>query len=421
MTYLLRLVFLFCLAASLVAPLKAQAPASDEPVVPVYVRAKVNEGEGLYGLLRRYGLPIDNCHVAKFRELNGLSPKQDLQREKEYQLPLIQYAYNGKSIRSTIEDENMELARAIQQYNRARQGDGLQAQAYELSNELWVPYGLLGCGGVVDATVTETLATVATSSPDGEQSAPEKASKKSGYDIFGDAYREIERLDSKLAGQYFYLITGHGGPDPGAMAKIDGNTVCEDEYAYDVVLRMARHILLHGGVPYVIVRDPDDGIRDDRYLACDYDEEVWGDLAVPRDQVERLTQRTETVNALSRKAELAGIKTQYCVEVHVDSRHAERQTDLFFYYQKKSDASEDMAEDMRDALKRNYKKQGRSKEYEGSVRSRDLFTLREVGIPTIYIELGNIQHVFDQKRVLIADNREALARWLVEGILERGK
>ncbi len=414
MIRLLQKLLLPCLILGLASSAAPQSSGVPTVIPPVYVQAKVAEGEGLYGLLRRFGLPIDNCHVGKFRELNGLSAKQDLKRDKDYQLPLIQYTYDGRSIRTTIDNQDMNLARVLQQYNRAREADGLQAAPYEKSLALWVPYGLIGChDGQSKVTVAPN--------PDGEQVVAQKSSKTPGYDLFGEVYREVETVDQTLAGQYFYLISGHGGPDPGAMAKIDGNTVCEDEYAYDVVLRMARHILMHGGVPFVIVRDRDDGIRDEHYLDCDYDEEAWGDVAVPRDQVERLSQRTEIVNALSKKAKLGGIKKQYCVEVHVDSRHAERQTDLFFYYQKSSDASEDMAEEMRDALRRNYKKQGRRQEYEGSVRSRELFTLREVEVPTIYIELGNIQHSFDQQRVLIPGNREALARWLVEGMIERGK
>ena len=398
----------------------AQAP----PAQPAeHVTAVAREGEGLYALLRRYGLPIDNCHVARFRSLNGLEPSDYLHRGNTYQLPLYRLVYDGKSIRSTIDNPSLATARSIQRYNRDRQRDGLQTRPYEKSTELWVPYGMLECrGGAADADSLDVAdgpaaIAVAVANPESGTPPPAEADErpKRGYDIFGDDYREVARLDDDLRGHYFYLIAGHGGPDPGAMANVDGNTVCEDEYAYDVVLRLARHILLHGGIPYVIVRDPDDGIRDDKFLACDYDEEVWGDLEVPRDQVARLTQRTETVNALAKEARApAG---RWCIEVHVDSRHAERQTDLYFYHQRRSDLSEDMAEEMRDALRRNYKRQGRKREYEGLIRSRDLHTLRETDIPTVYIELGNIQHSFDQKRVLLPGNREALARWLVEGIV----
>ena len=376
-----------------------------------YVEAVAQDGEGIYSLLRRYGLPIDDCHVSGLRRLNGLSPKQYLQRGRTYALPLYRYIYNGKSIRTTIGNDDLNVARAIQTYNRNSQKSGLQAERYERSKVLWVPAGYIDCAEAPQGEGATQTDTTAVASADAEPPKP----KTRGYDIFGEDYREVTREDDALRGHHFYLIAGHGGPDPGAMATVDGNTVCEDEYAYDVTLRLARHILLHGGIPYVIVRDGDDGIRDEKYLACDYDETTWGDLEVPRDQVARLTQRTETVNELAAKAKSP--RGQWCVEVHVDSRSADNQTDLFFYHQRGVDDSEDMAEEMRDALRRNYKRQGRKIDYRGAIRSRDLHTLRETDVPTIYIELGNIQHSFDQKRVLLYRNREALARWLVEGIV----
>jgi N-acetylmuramoyl-L-alanine amidase len=35
-----------------------------------------------------------------------------------------------------------------------------------------------------------------------------------------------------------------------------------------------------------------------------------------------------------------------------------------------------------------------------------------------YIELGNINHELDQKRLLIVDNRQAVANWLMLGIIK---
>ena len=395
-------------------------PSAAGAQTDTYVEAVAQDGEGLYALLRRYGLPIDNCHAGALRRLNGLTPEQYLRKGRTYKLPIYRYAYDGKSIRTTIGNPDLDVARAIQRYNRAREKDGLQDQRYEKSNDLWVPAGQIDC-----AEAREPQGELAASARDDssrrgagagtDDLAAEATYRTRGYDIFGEDHREVERVSQDLRGHYFYLIAGHGGPDPGAMATVEGNRVCEDEYAYDVVLRIARHILRQGGTPYVIVRDGDDGIRDEKYLPCDYDEVVWGDLEVPRGQVARLTQRTETVNELAREAKSP--KGQWCIEVHVDSRHAERQTDLFFYHQRGSDLSEDMAEEMRDALKRNYKRQRRKIDYRGTILTRDLHTLRETEVPTVYIELGNIQHSFDQKRVLLHRNREALARWLVEGIV----
>ena len=409
---------------------------------PSFVEAKALNGEGTYALLRRYRLPIDGCHIGKFQELNSLSAKQPLHKERLYKLPLLRYTYNGKSIRSTIGNNDWVLAKAIQDYNRSCEQSGQQNQPYEKSGELWVPYGMLHCPA--DATTAPTAnastpsaatgATAATpsSSTSDARAVPAEATSAASlaldeetariagsYAIFGPAYAQVEKVDNSLAGQYFYLIAGHGGPDPGAMARVGGNRICEDEYAYDVLLRLARNIISHGGVPHVIVRDPDDGIRDEAYLKCDYDEVNWGDQVIPRDQLARLAQRTDVINALAKRAKARGVTTQYCIEIHVDSRHAERQTDLYFYHQKKSDESEDTAECIREAMKRNYERHGRSRAYEGTIRSRELYTLRETEIPTIYIELGNIQHSFDQQRVLRPSNRQALADWFVEGLIDR--
>ncbi len=395
-----------------------------------FIEATALDGEGTLALLRRYDLPTDACHLDKFYELNSLSAKQALHRDRNYRLPLLRFDYDGKSIRSTIGREDLVLAKAVQAYNRERQQAGQQAKSYEQSRELWVPYGLLRC--TAKATFASTSSKASVPSEKKSSAKPAKSAKAEpkpveegeaklagGYAIFGPEHAKIERVDGKLAGQHYYLIAGHGGPDPGAMARVNEHRICEDEYAYDVLLRLARGIISHGGVPYIIVRDPDDGIRDATYLKCDYDEEAWGEKNIPRDQLLRLAQRTDAVNALAKKAKARGAKAQYCIEIHVDSRHAERQTDLYFYHQRKSDESEDTAECIREAMARNYAKSGRTREYEGDIRARELYTLRETNIPTIYIELGNIQHEFDQQRVLKPTNRQVLADWFVEGLLDR--
>jgi len=165
----------------------------------------------------------------------------------------------------------------------------------------------------------------------------------------------------------------------------------------------------------VIVRDPNDGIRDDEFLDCDRDELVWGDKSIPLNNRKRLSQRSDIINAL--KKENKGVSDQYCIVIHVDSRHQETQTDLFFYHQKNSRKSSRLTKDMRATVEKNYKRNGRTREYKGSILTRDLHMLREVEVPTVYIELGNIQHSFDQKRVLQATNRQALANWFAEGIM----
>ncbi len=360
----------------------------------------------MYALLRRFDLPTNSCYQEKFLFLNELSPKHALHAGREYKLPLLVYTYDGKSIRSTIGIPDMQLAKHIQAYNRAREKSGHQTTAYEQSKELWVPYGLMFCNESPPLAPAEAVSV---------SQAIDDVNSSSGYAIFGPRYSEVARKDNRLNGKVFYLVSGHGGPDPGAIGSKRDHALCEDEYAYDVVLRLARNIIEHGGVPYVIIRDDNDGIRDEEYLECDYDETVWGDQAIPRDQRLRLIQRSDAINELAKNNKPAD---QYCIVVHVDSRHVETQTDLFFYHQRNSTKSTELTSSLRDAMERNYRRNGRTKEYQGLVLTRDLHMLREVEVPTVYIELGNIQHHFDQKRVLKPTNRQALANWWTEGILQ---
>lgn len=384
-------------------------------------------GDGLYAILRRFELPVSTCYVDKFRHLNSLSEKQDLFAGREYKLPILVYEYNGKSIRTTLGIKDLELAKRIQAYNRTREASGQQSSPYEKSLLLWVPYGVLFCeseeGGANWIDPEEKNINVPAPLAPAEAIAVRQVSQKSealgessGYQIFGDKYKDVSSISKSLEGKVFYLVSGHGGPDPGAIGEKRGNTLCEDEYAYDVVLRLARNIVERGGVPYIIVRDNNDGIRDEEFLDCDYDEVVWGDLEMPRDQRLRLKQRSDVINELSRSAKKNGVIDQYCIVVHVDSRHEETQTDLFFYHQRNSEKSESLTLELRNTMDLNYKRNGRQREYTGRVMTRDLHMLREIEVPTVYIELGNIQHSFDQKRVLQSSNRQALANWWTEGI-----
>ena len=56
--------------------------------------------------------------------------------------------------------------------------------------------------------------------------------------------------------------------------------------------------------------------------------------------------------------------------------------------------------------------------FESSVSARNLYVLKNTTPVGLYVELGNIQNTLDQRRFVIADNRQALANWLMEGIVK---
>mgnify|MGYP000471767445 CR=1 FL=1 len=236
------------------------------------------------------------------------------------------------------------------------------------------------------------------------------------FPIFGPKYGKVTIRDRKLRGAVYYIVGGHGGPDSGARGKREGKTLCEDEYAYDVALRLAHNLLSHDATVYIITRDDNDGIRDEKYLACDSDETVWRGKAIPTGQLERLKQRADVVNRLYRRNRR--VRYQRQIVLHVDSRHEGNRVDIFFYHHSSSAGGKRTAETLQRTIEEKYRVHQPTRGYHGYVIARDrLYMLRKTLPRTVYIELGNIRNAQDQRRFVSVDNRQALANWLSEGLM----
>jgi N-acetylmuramoyl-L-alanine amidase len=242
-----------------------------------------------------------------------------------------------------------------------------------------------------------------------------KLSQKTVQEIYGKAYREVAVKSKELSGAVYYLESGHGGPDPGAMGKLDGHSLCEDEYAYDVTLRLARNLTERGASVYMIIRDANDGIRDEQYLDPDKDEVCYPNSEIPLSQLARLRQSTAAVNQLHKKNKG---KFQRLVVIHVDSRSMNENIDVFFYYDKGSVSGKNLANTLMQTFDQKYAMHQPNRGYSGSVSERNLYVIKNSVVPSVFIELGNINHVRDQKRIIIPDNRQAVANWLRDGLIE---
>jgi N-acetylmuramoyl-L-alanine amidase len=234
------------------------------------------------------------------------------------------------------------------------------------------------------------------------------------YPIFGPKYQDVTIESNELSGGVYYLIPGHGGPDPGAVAKYNGKTLCEDEYAYDITLRLARNLITKGAQVYMIVIDPNDGIRDGWYLPADKDEVCYPNLPIPLNHVARLKQRTDAVNLLFNQNRG---KYQRLIEIHIDSRSQGQKIDVFFYHDKQSTNGQKLATTLRDTFDRKYRQHQPGRGYSGTVSERNLYVLKNSHPVAAFIELGNINHERDLRRIIVDDNRQALANWLAEGIV----
>ncbi len=362
-----------------------------------YLEVKPKKGDGILALLRRYHLEKSQCDIAQFYKLNNLKKGGSLYSSKKYKLPIFIYNYNDESIRSTIGINNWDKAVRIRDYNNLLTKEGKKKDKYHIDKILLVPYRELYCDEKIEIEEFQ---------PTGKRMFP----------IFGKKYAHTPLKSKKLKGKVFYVVSGHGGPDPGALGKYAKNTLCEDEYAYDVSLRLCRKLIEHGGTAYMVTRDENDGIRSGKILKCDTDERTWKNEKMFRSQKPRLLQRSNAVNRLYERHRIVGAKSQQMICIHIDSRSESMRTDVFFYHHPSSGAGKKLARKIRDKMKQKYAKYQKGKKYNGTVTARDLHMLRETKPTSVYVELGNIRNSNDQQRFILESNREALAKWLFEGM-----
>ena len=384
---------------------------------PQYLRVRLSQDMTTDDLLSRYLLNDYDCNVSQFLKINQLTKKGLLSKGKELNLPILIYEYNGKNIRSSTGIGDLDIAKSIQSYNVDLLKIGLRQQTYQKSGYILVPNHILNCRNAVKKPKKETekINEPELEKPIAASKTKIPSSKPVTQAIFGKKYEEVVVVDKKLKGKIFYVEGGHGGPDPGAQTKVNGRTLSEDEYAYDVSLRVARELIKHGGTVFIINRDPNDGIRDGEFLTSDTDEQTYPDLKVPAHQKTRLFQRSDAVNLLYEKYKAKGFTDQRLIVIHVDSRGKKEQIDTFLYYQNGNEESHDLAKKMQQNLERHY---ARYREYKGTLTTRDLHMLRECKPTTVFIEIGNIRNELDRKRIMIANNRQAIASWLAEGFMK---
>ncbi len=234
------------------------------------------------------------------------------------------------------------------------------------------------------------------------------------YPLLGKAHESVPFESHALKGAVFYLISGHGGPDPGAMATHNGSTICEDEYAYDITLRLAQKLIANGAKVYMITRDEKNGIRDQAILPPDQGETCYKKGKIPLNQLKRLEQRVEIINQLAQKHKAS---YQRVVEIHIDSRAEDAQTDLYFYHLQNSEKGARLALNLHSTLAQKYAEHQKNRGYRGTIEARKLYSLKATTPYAVYIEVGNIQNAFDLKRILLHDNRQAIANWLGEGLV----
>lgn len=72
---------------------------------------------------------------------------------------------------------------------------------------------------------------------------------------------------------------------------------------------------------------------------------------------------------------------------------------------------------MKKTFESEYDRHQPNRGFTGTVSARNLYVLANTSPASVFVELGNIQNTFDQRRFVISSNRQALSKWMMEGFI----
>jgi len=243
------------------------------------------------------------------------------------------------------------------------------------------------------------------------------------FDAFEERVDELGRLSDDLEGWHIVLDPGHGGIDPGSITKVrDGRGdpvyVVEDEYVYDITLRMYVLLRLHGAEVTLTLLSPNHLIRRSEPATRTFvheRNEVWNLASINARNTARAWPRggqqgLDTRVRVAREA-LAGhpARRTMFLSIHADNSPGTPSVPIVFYHQSRRSTdtrSRSFARDLLPALGAGALARGRNF---GVLRNNPAWV-------KVLVEVRNVAHADHAWALRFEELRQRDAEKVVRGI-----